>query len=309
MKSNAVGRQVDCDIWSVKQIAESYPKMNVGDLKGGLWVPGDGFADPVEICKALIHLAADMGVHVVPQCEIIRVRAEDGAVSAVETDKGFVECRAFINAAGTQARYVGTLSNPRVQIPLHAAEHYIIHCEPDARDRDQLFDLPVVRDPDAGIYVRESGGLILCGGFETVSKPAFEKEGATVRGVSMPDWDHCYEQLENLVARIPCLDDAFYEKLTNDPEPYSPDAEWILGQVPEIRNYYVAAAMRSSGVGAAGGVGEVMADFVQHGKTKFDMLNLDIQRFLPLHNNRKFLRDRVREVRTKNIKKNVNTLK
>ena len=32
------------------------------------------------------------------------------------------------------------------------------------------------------------------------------------------------------------------------------------------------------------------------GRPPFDMYNLDIQRFLPMHNNRKFLRDRVHEV-------------
>jgi len=54
----------------------------------------------------------------------------------------------------------------------------------------------------------------------------------------MADWDHSYEQLENLVKRIPCLDDAFYETLTNDPEPYSPDAEWILGQAQEVKDLF-----------------------------------------------------------------------
>ena len=54
--------------------------------------------------------------------------------------------------------------------------------------------------------------------------------------------------------------------------------------------------MRSNGVGAAGGVGEVIADYITEGNTKFDMYNLDIQRFIAIHNNRKFLHDRVKEV-------------
>ena len=63
-----------------------------------------------------------------------------------------------------------------------------------------------------------------------------------------------------------------------------------------MKNYWVAAGMRSSGVGAAGGVGELITDCITTGRSKFDMYNLDIQRFLPIHNNRKFLRDRVTEV-------------
>jgi pyruvate dehydrogenase phosphatase regulatory subunit len=54
--------------------------------------------------------------------------------------------------------------------------------------------------------------------------------------------------------------------------------------------------MRSIGVGSAGGVGEVIADYITKGCTPFDIHNLDIKRFLPMHNNRKFLRDRVKEV-------------
>ncbi len=72
MKSNAVGRQVDCELLNVDQIAKRCPYINTDDLKGGLWVPGDGVADPREICMALTHLSRDMGVHVVPQCEVGR---------------------------------------------------------------------------------------------------------------------------------------------------------------------------------------------------------------------------------------------
>ena len=53
--------------------------------------------------------------------------------------------------------------------------------------------------------------------------------------------------------------------------------------------------MRSIGVGGAGGIGEVISDYITKGRTPFDMYNLDIQRFLPMHNNRKYLRDRVKE--------------
>ncbi len=248
---------------------------------------------------------------------------KDGAVRGVETDKGFIKCEMFVNSAGLWARHVATLSRPRVQacnyrkkvfqfnsnlfylfqLPVHAAEHYIIHCRPSAQD--MASSMPVVRDPDGRIYVRGGRGAswdsrLLCGGFEKDSRPAMEetKEDSGDRRpeVSPPDWDHAYMQLENLVKRFPCLMEASFENLTNDPEPYSPDAEWILGHAPEIRNYFVAAAMRSSGVGAAGGVGEVLADFILQGRTSFDMYNLDVQRFLPLHNNRKFLRDRVKEV-------------
>jgi hypothetical protein len=64
----------------------------------------------------------------------------------------------------------------------------------------------------------------------------------------------------------------------------------------QIQNYYVAAGMKTVGIAAAGGVGKATAELIVSGSSSYDMYELDISRFLGLHNNRKFLRDRVREV-------------
>lgn len=50
------------------------------------------------------------------------------------------------------------------------------------------------------------------------------------------------------------------------------------------------------GIAAAGGVGRLTAELIVNGSTSLDMYELDVSRFLGLHNNRKFLRDRVKEV-------------
>lgn len=54
--------------------------------------------------------------------------------------------------------------------------------------------------------------------------------------------------------------------------------------------------MKTVGISAAGGVGRATAELIVSGSSSYDMYELDISRFLGLHNNRKFLRDRVREV-------------
>ena len=84
--------------------------------------------------------------------------------------------------------------------------------------------------------------------------------------------------------------------LSNGAEAFSPDGQWILGRAPEVENYYVAAGMRSNGIASAGGVGTVIADWIVNDRPPFDMYGLDIARCLGHHNNKRFLRDRVREV-------------
>lgn len=54
--------------------------------------------------------------------------------------------------------------------------------------------------------------------------------------------------------------------------------------------------MKTVGISAVGGVGQATAELIVNGSSSYDMYEIDISRFLGLHNNRKFLRDRVKEV-------------
>lgn len=61
-------------------------------------------------------------------------------------------------------------------------------------------------------------------------------------------------------------------------------------------NYHVAAGMKTVGISAAGGVAEATVDEIVDGYSKYDMYELGLNRFLGLHNNKRFLRDRIKEV-------------
>lgn len=54
--------------------------------------------------------------------------------------------------------------------------------------------------------------------------------------------------------------------------------------------------MKTVGISAAGGVGRAIAELVVSNRTSYDMYEVDISRFLALHNNSKFLKERVREI-------------
>lgn len=111
-----------------------------------------------------------------------------------------------------------------------------------------------------------------------------------------PDWDHFHPMLDELLHRVPVLRSSRLERLSNALQAFSPDCKWILGEAPEIQNYYISAGMKTIGISAAGGIGRALADLIVNGSTFIDLHTLDICRFLGLHNNRKFLRDRCSEV-------------
>ncbi|XP_021921510.1 pyruvate dehydrogenase phosphatase regulatory subunit, mitochondrial isoform X2 [Zootermopsis nevadensis] len=296
MKALAVSWNIDCDLVTPGEAQKLCPLIAIDDIQGGLWIPGDGVGDPYQICLSLIAAARKGGMQVIENCAVQQILNHNGKVVAVGTNRGTVECQYFVNCGGFWARKIGKMSEPYVKVPLHACEHYYLHTKP-IPGLDPM--TPVVRDLDGYIYFRENEGCLLAGGFEPVAKPAFEDgtiPESSAERILPEDWDHFHILLEQMLHRVPSLGDAVLERLCNGPEAFSPDCKWIVGEAPEIQNYYVAAGMKTIGISAAGGVGRATAELIVNGSSSYDMYELDISRFLGLHNNRKFLRDRVREV-------------
>ena len=173
LRSEALHQRVECEIITdMDRLAEICPLIRVDDLVGGLWVPNDGVANPFEICRGLAALSKDLGVRLVENCELQEVLTKNGSVSGVITSLGFIACENFVNTAGLWARKIGHLSRPRVQIPLHPAEHYYLHTKPVAGVSP---DTPVVHDPDANVYIRENEGRFLGGGYEPKAKVTMQR--------------------------------------------------------------------------------------------------------------------------------------
>lgn len=162
---------IDCELLSPQQCSEKCPLIETNDILGGIWIEKDGVAHPKLICNALINEATRLGVVVIEKCRVNDISQKYDFVSAVKTDHGRIDCEYFVNCAGFWAHSIGQLSKPIVKIPLQAAEHYFLHTKP-IENIDPM--MPVIRDLDANIYIREVDGRILAGGFSRRTKPAFQ---------------------------------------------------------------------------------------------------------------------------------------
>ncbi|KAJ8922390.1 hypothetical protein NQ315_004335 [Exocentrus adspersus] len=256
MKAQAAFWKINCELLTPEQCKQKCPLISIDDIVGGLWIPEDGVGDPYEICMTIVNEAKAMGAKVVENCTVRKINQTNGKVTSVQTDLGDINCEYFVNCTGFWARGVGQLSEPNVKVPLHAVEHHYLHTKP-IPGLDPM--LPVVRDQDGYIYFRENNGRLLAGGFEPVAKPAYEdgRIPASSRERQLPeDWDHFHVLLEQLLHRVPSLRNAILDRLCNGPEAFSPDCKWIVGEAPEIRNYLVAAGMKTVGIAAAGGSGQ-----------------------------------------------------
>ena len=283
---------VEVQLITPKEAGDLYPVMRTDDLQGAIWIPGDGKANPADLCMSLAKGARNRGVRMVEHVEVTGVLTDQGRVTGVKTAEGDVACEILINCAGQWARQFGALAG--VNVPLYPAEHFYIVTDKIEGVHPML---PVMRDPDGFIYYKEEVGGLLMGGFEPVAKPwRMEPIPSTFQFQLLDeDWDQFEPLMINAIHRTPCLETAKVKMLLNGPESFTPDGNFILGEAPELGNYFVCAGFNSAGIANSGGAGKLMADWVLNGEAPSDLWDVDIRRFAPFTANRKALAERTGE--------------
>ena len=109
------------------------------------------------------------------------------------------------------------------------------------------------------------------------------------------DWDHFGQHLEAALARMPVLETAGIKQMINGPESFTPDGNFILGEAPEVRNFFVGTGFNAFGIASGGGAGWVLAEWVAKGEQPLDLWTVDIRRFSDLHKDRDWTRLRTLE--------------
>src|ERR1044072_3786315 len=284
---------VACEIISLDEAARKYPVMRTDDLLGALWLPDDAKVNPADVTQALAKGARMNGTRIIEQRRVTAIQQKDGVATGGATTRGDIKAEVVINCAGQWAKQVGRMCG--VTVPLHSAEHmYIV----TGRIEGVHPDLPVLRDPDGYIYVKEEVGGVLCGGSEPVAKP-WAMDGIPENfefGMLPDDWDQFQILMENALIRLPCLETAEIKTFMNGPESFTPDNNFIMGEAPECKNFYVAAGFNSIGIASGGGAGSALAEWIVNGEPTLDLWPVDIRRFARFHDDDKFLKERVSEV-------------
>ena len=292
--ANAQG--VDCEELTASQAGDKYPIMRTDDLVGAVWLPGDGKANPTDITQALAKGARNGGVRIFEKTRVTAVNTEDGLtgrrVTGVETTEGKITAEIVVNCGGQWARQLGRMVG--VTVPLYSCEHMYIVTE---KMENVPRDLPVMRDPDGYIYFKEEVGGLLMGGFEPDAKP-WNKDiipDDFEFGMLPDDWDQFQILMDNALIRVPALEKTGIKTFMNGPESFTPDLNYILGEAPTLKGFFVGAGFNSMGIASSGGAGMALAEWIIAGEPTLDLWPVDIRRFANFHGNDTWLRDRVAE--------------
>ena len=290
----ALGRCFGVEVHELgpSEVPDLWPMMDVSRIKGAIYIPGDGQTNPVDTTMALAKGARAGGARLIEETAVTAVRRKNGAVTGVATERGEIACDVLVNCAGVWAREIGLMAG--VEVPLYAAEHMYVVTEPI---EGLSPNLPLIRDTDGYIYVKEDAGKLLVGSFEPVAKPLpLEKLPVGAEFVELAeDWDHFELPMTKAIELLPVLEQAPIRQFMNGPESFTPDNKFILGEAPGLDNFFVAAGFNSQGILSSAGAGKVMSEWIVEGQPTVDLAELDIARFAAFQNNRRYLVDRTRE--------------
>ena len=99
--------------------------------------------------------------------------------------------------------------------------------------------------------------------------------------------------------RVPALAGTGIRQLINGPESFTPDGNFILGEAPELRNFFVGAGFNAFGIAAGGGAGQALAEWLHDGVPPYDLWVVDIRRFGRPHLDTDWVRTRTLEAYSK----------
>lgn len=272
------GRRLGLDVEALSpyEAQELNPFLQPGGVQAALRVGNDLYFAPSQVAIGFVRGAEARGVATIPNTTVTRVAIEDGAVVAVETDRGVIRTSVVVDAAGAWTRQVAAASG--IQIPLVPTRHQLFVTEPVEGVRR---DLPIVRIADAGVYVRPCEGGFLWGGFEEGPR-MFDVDtlGPRFRVAETPlDADVLWRLADDVREQLPVLRQAKVREHRGGLPTMTADGEHIVGPVPGAEGFYVAGGCNVAGLSVSPAIGDVLAAWIVDGAPPLDLQALSVERF------------------------------
>ncbi|XP_057306789.1 dimethylglycine dehydrogenase, mitochondrial-like [Hydractinia symbiolongicarpus] len=274
----------DAYMWMLtpEEVCEQVPYMNMDNVLGGLFTPGDGHIDPYSLTQALAVGARNYGAEIYLSSPVTKISPHQDGQWNVHTPHGVITAKKIVNAAGFWGREIGKMVGAdHPLIPIHH-QYLVTTGIPEVKACQH--EMPVVRDLEGSYYIRKERDGLLFGPYEKASKmkiqdewwdkvtPGFGKE------LFESDIDRVMENVECVMERFPCVKEADIASTIAGPITYTPDILPMIGPFPEVPNYWCAIGF-GYGVVHAGGAGKYLADWMQTGEPPFDLNELDPGRY------------------------------
>jgi sarcosine oxidase subunit beta len=262
---------INVEIIKPKEIARMLPQMRVDDVVGGSFCPTDGFIEPLKIMRGFTARALDHGARLELECEATKIETDSQGVCAVQTNRGRIETRCVINAAGAWAAEVGKLAG--VEIPVEPLRRQILSV---TAPEDMPEHYPMTIELASGFHFRPAPHATRRDVWLAYPDPhetfgfKFDFNPAFIPRV-----------LERARHRVPLFSLARINERQNRVGLYemTPDHHAIIGE-SEVKGFWLVNGFSGHGVMHSPASGRMIAEMITEGASKtFDAAPLSPARF------------------------------
>ena len=268
------------------EVKELVPYIDESVILGGFYTPSVGVVDSLRAGTLMRERGQEAGrLSVFANTEVLGLDVEDGRVRGVRTAAGDVETDVVVIACGVWSPRLARMAG--ASIPLTPAVHQMIDIGPVPRfERTQRsIEFPIVRDMDTNMYERQDGTSLEIGSYahrailyDPEDLPSVEEASLTPTELpfTQEDFTLQMEQALELMPEIVGDESVGIKYAINGILSLTPDGMPILGELPEVKGLWSAAAVW---VKEGPGVGKSLAEWMVHGESHIDLHSSDAARF------------------------------
>ena len=290
-RQKAIGLQVK--LLGLKEASEIQPGLSP-NLVGSTYSPQDAHVNPMRLCQAFAKAAKELGTEVYLNTGVLDIRVEKSKVKSVITNRGEIQTKVVINAAGVYAPMIGEMVG--LSLPIKPRRGQIIVTEPVPKlvMADVLCAKYIVAkynpknlersdNPETRLGVGLSlsqthDGQILIGATREFVGYNKSTTHEALRAI-----------LRNATRLVPALKLIHAIRSFAGLRPYTPDGLPLLGQVEGIQGFIMAAGHEGDGIALSPVTGKIISELIVDGKTFMDVTCLSPARFGSLTHSEKVI--------------------
>jgi glycine cleavage system aminomethyltransferase T/glycine/D-amino acid oxidase-like deaminating enzyme len=286
----------DPQLLSPAEVTDRLPLVNEDEILGGYYSPTDGRVDGV---AALQWYMENADADFVGHTTVTDLDVAGGAVRAVETDRGRIDCDRCVIATNNWGYQTGQLAG--LDLPIAPVAHQYVVTEPldelaDARPNERVDTAgmevpgdraitdamsrgptrPVGRDQDHSLYFRTHGDALGLGSYNHATLSVDPREmgtndgdhQASVREFTRKHWERATHLDRDVSAErafaelLPVTEDVDFAATENGIFVFTPDGMPVLGETAAIDGLWTGLAIWWT---HSGGYGKILAEWMEHG--------------------------------------------
>jgi glycine cleavage system aminomethyltransferase T/glycine/D-amino acid oxidase-like deaminating enzyme len=280
----------DTQLLTPDEIKAKVPFIDESVILGGFYTPGVGVVDSLQAGTLMREKATALGaLTIAAPVEVTGIDVEGGAVRRVHTDAGTIETEFAVIACGVWSPRIARMAG--ASIPLTPAVHQMIDIGPIEQFEHTTGDVsfPIVRDMDTNMYERQHGTGFEIGSYahrailmepDDIPSIAASALSPTMLPFTKEDFDPQLEDSLELFPEIVGDERAGVKLAINGLLSLTPDGNPIIGETPEVKNLWSAAAVW---IKEAPGIAKTIAEWMTTGEPEIDPHGSDIARFYDHH--------------------------